>query len=75
MQTPIQRHTKVRKENVKISCIGLSHLSPILILLFKHSRKCEGVRKFVSENLSYIFVFGRTNEIEINGLGCLEYRH
>jgi hypothetical protein len=38
--------------------LGSPQCSPILILLFKHSRKYEGVRKFVSEKLSYIFVFG-----------------
>jgi hypothetical protein len=32
--------------------------SPILISLFQHTRKCEGVRKFVFENPSYMFVFG-----------------
>jgi hypothetical protein len=32
--------------------------SPILILLFQHSRKSEGVRKFVSENPSYKLLCG-----------------
>jgi hypothetical protein len=32
--------------------------SPILILLFNPSRIFEGVRKFVSENSSFIFVYG-----------------
>jgi hypothetical protein len=31
--------------------------SPILILLFKHSSKCEGVQKILLENLSYLFVY------------------
>ncbi len=36
-------------------CIGIAyHFLPILTLLFKHSRKFEGVRKMVLENSYYI---------------------
>jgi hypothetical protein len=51
-ESPIQRHTKVDKIFKMCYCIGL--LSPILILPFKNSRKCEGVQKFVlGKNVLY----------------------
>jgi hypothetical protein len=31
---------------------------PILILLFKHFRRSDWVRKFILEKLSFIFVYG-----------------
>jgi hypothetical protein len=37
--------------------------SPILILLFKHSEKFEGVRKFVLEKLSYLLICGKSEAI------------
>jgi hypothetical protein len=37
---------------------------PILILLFMHSRKYEGVRKFVLEKVSYIFVYDKRKKEE-----------
>jgi hypothetical protein len=42
-------------------CTGFQ-FSPILTILFKHSRKYEGVRKFVLKKLSYKFVFGTRND-------------
>jgi hypothetical protein len=35
---------------------------PTLILLFEHSRKFEGARKFILEKLSCRFVYGRAKD-------------
>ncbi len=36
-----------------------TQFSLILLILFKHSSKIEGVQQFVLEKPSYIFVFGK----------------
>ncbi len=53
------RNTQIQKRNcVKyVFVLVCRQFLPILLLLFKRSRKCEGVPKFVLEKLSYILVF------------------
>jgi hypothetical protein len=49
--------------NYNVNCVIVlvwHQFSPILILLFKHPGKFKGVRKFLSENPSYIFVYSLT---------------
>ncbi len=49
------------------SVLVRGEFSPIPILLFflNHSRKCQGVRKFVLEKLSYMIVFKNTLQGQI----------
>jgi hypothetical protein len=49
--------------------------SQILTLLSKHSRKFEGVQKFVLENPSYIFVYGMPalEKAQLKALGKPRY--
>jgi dihydroorotase len=51
----------------------LDKFSPILISLFKHSRKLEGVQKFISKNPSNIFVFEQTHKQPISLLSKMHY--
>ncbi len=43
-------------------CIFVSQFSPILLLFFKYSRYCKGVRKFVLKMVLYLFVYGKTEK-------------
>jgi hypothetical protein len=54
--------TRIYEKNFVICVFVLMYrkFSPILILVFKYSRKSEGVRKFISEKLSYKIVFGKS---------------
>jgi hypothetical protein len=57
--TPTQRYKYLKKAIVKcVIVLVWQQISPILILLFTHTRRLEGVRKFVWESPSYISIYG-----------------
>jgi hypothetical protein len=57
------RHTNTKthgNEKLLVKCVFVlvgRQFPPILILLFKHFRKLDGVQKFLSEYPSYIFIY------------------
>ncbi len=55
--TPIQIHKCAKNYCNSVIVLVLRQFLPILTLLFKHSKKSYGVRKFLLEKLSYIFVY------------------
>ncbi len=60
-------NTKIH-EGVKliVKCVFVlvyCNFSPILVLLFEHSRIYKGVQKFILENPSYIIVYGNAVKI------------
>jgi hypothetical protein len=61
------RHTNTKTHEYVENCakwvfvLVCHRFSPILILLFKHSRKFEGVQKFILKKPSYILVYGKNS--------------